>query len=97
MKVAAEQNDSRKMAMAQIEKALAQIELAQGLIAQASGSISRVVGLAAECSELGRLYDKLKAGWHRLNMRTAGGGFEMDTWWKRDHAMQSNPKQEGVL
>lgn len=80
-----------------IEKALAEIEAAQGLLATASASISRIAGLADECAEIGRLYDRVKAGWHRLNMRTAAGGFEMDSWWKRDYAMRSNLKQEGVL
>ena len=96
MEVTALENVSRKTAEAMIEMALAEIETAQGLLAAASASISRIAGLSDECSELGRLYDRVKAGWHRLNMRTACGGFEMDSWWKRDHAMRSNPNQEGV-
>lgn len=97
MEVTAREDFSRKTAEAMIEMALAEVETAQSFLAAACASISRIAGLADECSELGRLHDRVKAGWHRLNMRTAGGGFEMDSWWKRDHAMRSNLNQEGVL
>ena len=92
MEVATVQNESRKKAAALIKRSLSQIETAQGHILEARGSISRIAGLAEEYAELGRLYDKIKAGWHRLNMRTACGNFEMDSWWKQDYEASGNLK-----
>jgi hypothetical protein len=61
----------------QIAKALASIQAAQNLLNDACEQLSPVVGLSEEWERRGRLYDKTKAEWHRLNQ--LDGPFRLDS------------------
>lgn len=83
--------DSKAAAMFKAGKALALIEQAQGLIAEAAMELSPIVGLSQQHKLVGDLYDKVKATWHKVNFRVAGGKFDMDSTWKyREQERQQN-------
>lgn len=60
-----------------VRRALASIERAQNLLADACSELSPVVGLVKEWERLGKLHDKVKAEWHRLN--GLDGPFRLDS------------------
>ncbi len=60
-----------------IREALAHIEAAQNHLGAACSDISPVVGLVKEWERLGKLCDKVKTEWYRLN--ELEGPFRLDS------------------
>jgi len=52
-----------------VQKSLNLLEEAQGLINEAASELSSVDGFADQWSELGKLYDQVKATWHLVDQR----------------------------
>src|SRR5690349_4917513 len=50
-----------------VEDALKKIEAAQRLLGDACGDLSAIVGAAPHWSRVGKLYDRTKDAWHKLN------------------------------
>jgi hypothetical protein len=63
-------------AAANVREALASIERAQDELNRACSALSPVCGLMREWERLGKLADKVKAEWHRLN--GLDGPFHLD-------------------
>jgi hypothetical protein len=64
-------------AQAKVAQALRDIEAAQVLLGNDCAALSPVVGLVKEWERIGKLYDKVKAEWHRLNQMD--GPFRLDS------------------
>lgn len=63
-----------------ISRALRMIEQAQALMNEACSEISSVRGLVREWESIGKVADKVKAQWHKLNRRPVPrGGWKLDS------------------
>ncbi len=67
------------------------IEAAQRLLGDACGDLSSVLGLCPEWERVGKLYDKVHAEWHRVNLKVEGG-FDLDS----DSKLRFLAKKEAV-
>lgn len=74
---------SQKVAEDKARKALEAIEQAQRLLSKACEELCPLDGLCPEWEDVGAHYDKVKALWHRVNLRVNGGGFDLDQNAKR--------------
>lgn len=71
---------SKAIAATRIRLALKMIEQAQNLLNEAASSVCPIVGLVKDHERIGKLADKVKAEWHRLNGRTVDEVFELDDY-----------------
>lgn len=62
--------DSKTVAQARVKQALSEIEDAQRSLARAAELLCPIVGFVNEWSVVGRLYDRVKAHWHKVNRRS---------------------------
>lgn len=62
---------------AKINRALVLIERAQNALSEACAELSPVVGVCPEWERVGKLADRVKAQWHRLNR--LDGPFRLDS------------------
>lgn len=76
-------SDSKIEAERKIRKALEKIEMAQRLLSDACAELCPIDGFVREWDHVGNLYDKVKAGWHKVNNRLNGGKFDLDSDAKR--------------
>lgn len=81
---------SEKEAARRIKSALARIERAQAELDQACSDISSVVGLVEEWEAIGKLSNRVKQFWHRLNNRATDEALDLD-----GDAKQSLQKKAG--
>ncbi len=72
--------------------ALVHLQAAQNHLADACSDISPVVGMVKEWERLGKLYDKVKAEWHRLNR--LDGAFRLDSESQAKVALHAVRKKE---
>jgi hypothetical protein len=70
---------SQAIAGARIQSALRRIEHAQRELYDACSDVSSVRGLVHEWERLGKLADRVKQEWHKLNGATVGETFEVDS------------------
>jgi hypothetical protein len=62
--------DSKAVARARVKQALAEIEEAQRRLANAAQLLCPIIGFVGEWTVLGKLYDRVKAHWHKVNRRS---------------------------
>lgn len=70
-------------ALRRARAALERIAEAQARILDACEYLCRIDGLCPEWEIVGQEYDRLKALWHKVNLRVNGGGFDLDSDAKR--------------
>lgn len=75
--------DTRVIAKARIDKALAEIEKAQESLQAACQLLCPISGFVREWESTGKLYDKVKAQWHRVARRARSFEYDLDESAKR--------------
>lgn len=70
---------SQLEARRQMDMALEAIEATQRLIGEACQLLCPLTPLCRDWERLGKLYDKVNAEWHRLNLVRNGGRYDLDT------------------
>lgn len=61
--------DSREAGLARVRAAMEHVEKAQGELRQAQQDLSAVFGYTPEWTKLGRLHDKVRDEWYRLDAK----------------------------
>lgn len=69
---------SQLEAKRKMSEALGALERAQNLILDACENLCPINGLVEEWEDVGKIYDKIKACWHAVNMKVEGG-FDLDS------------------
>jgi hypothetical protein len=69
---------SKLVAQAKARKALRHIETAQNFLRMACEELCPIDGMCPEWDDVGDHYDKVKALWHRVNMRANADDYDLD-------------------
>lgn len=74
---------SQQEALARYRSAMKRVERAQNELNEACSELSSVIGLVREWQALGKLADRVKAFWHRLNQLQPRKPWDLDAMAKQ--------------
>lgn len=94
--------ETKSIAHDRVKRAMAKIEAAQNLLGDACAELSSVCWMAPEHAFVGKLYDKVHAGWYRVRRALERKGHKIDlddinkqALWRRATAQSDSHSKTG--